>query len=372
MSRKRIVQFGDKLNEVFVFSPFEEEESIPLELDPALIDLPGQDGSYRARGMGRSRMPARTVTKRFVLHSKTLYDLSKIKDKGFCGDSICNNKGYHMTDFIDYMYRTLLGGVKKLYMVTEDGRVRYAFAEAVSAPLEIGVKDSLLSKAFSIDFLLHDGYWHEVDDGDLFLYKNIPLVDLVCGCQDEVIFNFLQPTSIININHKDCFNSCDYEGLMIKNPDLVGILGEECQAMEECIVDPVFFGKYGNNYSIPSADEELQICVRGSAGSSRPIIGFWNKYIDPTATNLTNGCTISYDGNIQEGEYLVIDLGSAENGELEDFEIFTNISGFDRNDITISDDGFFDLENNINIFQIEGADSETSSLSLKWTNKYYN
>lgn len=372
MNFRKIIQFGDVFDDgIFIFTPFEEEDDMGDTVEPGLIPLPQADGSYRSRGFDQSRKPQKTVTKRFIFHDKKLSEFVERNNTSILGKPIAKaNKSAYMSDFVDYLYRTLRGGVKRLYVLTEDGSIRWTWAEAISIPYQASFGDPKTWRAFSVDFILHDPYWYDVIDNFTFLYSPavVPFQALVNPCAD---LNSLTPTMSIVKESKLLFDQCEYNGVIVKNSNFAGYIGEEniCN-YPECGVDPCF-GPIGPGI-ITDGTTTIDICVTGSAGAGRPTITFRSEFTNPKVTNTRNDCYVEYTGAIAEGEYLTIYLDSTDNGEVADMEIDTNITGFDYTDITINNDGFFDLEKGVNQLIVEGGTDVNSQFHINYSNKYHN
>ena len=360
-SVRKIFQFGDQLKDLFLFTPFEEEDDWDDSVEPALYTAPDLDGAYRGMGYDQSRKPIKVVTKRFSLYSKKLIREMGINSQGVCkSTAVCrNSKTAFMKELIDYMYRGLRGGRKRLYAIMEDGSIRYTFAEANTIPYTRVFAESNKWIPFSVDFIIQDPYWYEINDGQTFFFRDIPINDLICGCANMKEAQEIGHTATIGYDFKDCINSCDYEGVILRDETI------------ELDAPTTLWAELGESYST-NGSTDIDVCINGSAGATCPKISFRENFTNPKVENLENGCTISYNGTIGVGEYIEINVGSVENGELEDMTIESNISGFDRNDITINNDGFFNLEKGTNTLQITGGTSVNSEFTIKFKNKYHN
>ena len=241
----------------------------------------------------------------------------------------------------------------------EDGTIRYTYAEVITIPYARSFSDPSKWIPFTIDFIIHDPYWYEVNDGYTFLYQDIPLLDIICGCASMSEAQAINYTSIIGYDHTQCIQNCSYDGVIIRNTDIA--IPSEAEEWAEL----------GASHTA-NGETTIQTCVEGSAGATRPKISFRNAFTNPKLTNLENDCEISYNGGIANGEYLEIDLNSSLSGEIDDLTINTNIGGFDRNDLTINNNGFFDLEKAINNLKVEGGTAVNSTFTIKFKNKYHN
>lgn len=366
MSRK-IIQFGDTFTDgIFVFTPFEEEEDYADEVSPSLLELSFNDGAFRARGFDQSRKPTKTITKRFILNDTVLKNLVIKNKQSLLGTNITPTKQSYLSDFIDYLYRTLRGGVKRLYMMTEDGSLRWTYAEAVTIPFVKTFSDAKPWQAFSIDFILHDPYWYEVGDGYTFLFTkdNLPFINLIDPCKPSDHM----PDYMIERDGRLDTSFCTYNGAIVYNPDWAGYtpfcLGGDCA------VDPSTY-HFGPMIYQVSGDTIFDVCVTGSAGSTRPQVFFQGEFVNPRVENTDSGYYLEYAGNLGSGDYLWIDTNSTINGEIEDMNYLTNISGFDINSVTINNNGFFDMQAGTNNFMVQGGTS-LAEFRLNFFNKYHN
>ena len=369
---RKIIQFGDELKDLFIFTPFEEEEDWGDSVTPSVVPLTNGDGGYRVLGFDQAPKPPKTITKRFQLYSDELLTyFIKSNRRGVCTDNNCDDlKQAYMTDLVDYLYRGLRGGVKKLYAVMEDGSIRYTLAEAISIPYQKSYGSSMLWNPFFIDFLLHDPYWYEVNDGEVFLYKDIPFFDLVCSCTKIKEVRNIMPSEMIGWNSETCLNGCNYQGVILRDADLKGYVGGGCIVEESCTCDPCYWADSGEGFVV-NGTTTVEVCVNGSAGATSPTIGFRGLFTNPKLTNLKNDCEVAYNGNIGADEYLIINLNIL-NGEVEDMTIDTNIVGFSVTDLSVNNDGFFNLEKGINNLKVEGGTAINSVFSIKFKNKYHN
>lgn len=368
--KRKVIQFGDELGKLFPFPPFEEEDDWGDSVENQVLELQHVDGAFRAMGYSQSRKPSKVITKRFVVRGSSIPKIAGLT-------SGCRvPKSYNMRQLIDHVYRTLRGdkfpgsgGVKRLYAMMEDGTIRYTLAEAISIPYSTGFSEPNGWQAFTVDFLMHDPYWYDVDDGFTFYKPLYELKDILSPCQVFPSGDFANP--IYKTTHL-CRDDCGGIGLIARDPAYNGYvgIGNEC-SYPECAIDPCAY-YLGDFYPLPSGDGTFSICVVGSAGARRPLVSLRNAFENPTITNLENGNMISYNGVIADGEYIEIDLGSALNGEVEDMDINTNIPGFSRDNLTINNEGFFDLLIGTNSILVMGATSTNAMFTLKLINKWHN
>lgn len=368
---RKIIQFGSNLTEgVMVFTPFEEEEDMQDMVEPNILPMNHIDGVFRARGFDQSRKLQKVISKRFVLYDKNLSDLVERTGSSICNNAICTaSKSTYMSDFIDWVYRGLRGGVKRLYMVTEDGSVRWTWAEAVSVPYTHSFGDAKTWQPFAIEFMIHDPYWYEIGDDATFLYDSdtIPLASLVCACTS----NTLDPTSHITKDYRHCAE-CDYVGVIIRDESLTGYIDPtliDCVA-DGCVADP-FVYDLGTFYYPFVSGSSITVCVKGSAGATRPYVGFHGAWTTPTLTNTENSNVLMYNGSMSTGDILEIDLNSSLSGDVQDLTINTNIVGFDLDDLTISSD-IFELIAGNNDLTVSGAGDANSLFTFNYSNRYHN
>lgn len=362
--KRRIIQFGDQLKELFVFTPFEEEDDWSDSVEPSLLSLQFADGSFRMGGFDQSRKASKTVTKRFVLNDSKAREYFRIHNEV--------EANAYLKDLIDYLYATLRGGVKKLYAVMEDGSIRYAYAEAISIPYTRGFSGPKNWVAFSVDFVIHEPYWYEVNDGATFFLSGIPLSNVASACSGLTDLKTIEDyryVEKIDRNFK-LFNDCEYKGIIVNGVELLNYTFNSCILEDGCREDECFFYNLGTPYNANGLTE-IEFCIDGSAGASFPKIGFLSSYTNPKVENLKNGDTLEYLGNISASERLVMDLSSSFTGEPQDFIIDTNIAGFDVNDIVLAN-GLFRLERGVNILQVTGGSASSSVFTFRYENKNHN
>lgn len=356
---RKLLQFGDSPDGAFLFTPFQEEEEYPDEVVPNMLGYNGNDGSFRYMGFNQSRKPEKRITKRFNLYSAELLDALSSNPKEATGK------------LLDYMYRTLRGGVKKLYVLMEDGTVRWTWAEAITVPYNAVFSSSDKWHPVVVDFLMQDPHFYTIADNATFYFELPSWQQLVDAC---ATFDFESPSYLLQ---KDTtlfpVPECTHTGIIIRDDSLAGFVGVggEC-SIAECSVDPCI-GHVGDLYSL-EGDGTIDICVEGSAGAGIVSISFMEGWANPTIMNTANGNTLEYQGNLGAGEYLTIDLSSALTGDIEDYTIDTNIPGFDINDIVVNNNGHFDLEIGTNTLTITGVTpvADFSLFGINWANKYHN
>jgi hypothetical protein len=363
--KRRIIQFGHQLNNLFVFTPFEEEDDWGDSVEPTLLALQFADGSYRALGFDQSRKPQKVITKRFTLYSKDLIqELDKNNTKDIC---VPLDKSNYMTKFIDYMYRGLRGGVKRLYAVMEDGSIRYTWAEATTIPYQRSFTDPNKWATFSVDFILHDPYWYEIKDPNIYIYEDIRMPQLINPCF-QLDDSQIKPTVLISINQNKCWDDCGYVGVILKNEAMTGYIGDECLKETGCLIDPCT----EMIYSRVSGNTFLEICVLGSAGADKIIATISGDFLNPSIQNTINGHTIQYTGTLTSSQYITIDLGSSLAGDKDDYDIESNIPDFNLNNLNINNDDLWKLEIGVNPIKVTGGQSNNSLFGFRHLNKYHN
>lgn len=374
----KVIQFGDQYPHMFTFLPFENEEDWSDDHTPNTSRFPDLDGAYDFND-GQSPKDTKTITKRFTLFSKCYMDYYTSRDK-VCGvNKAKNNESGYLRWLRDWMYRGLkgdktFGGAKRLYVQMEDGSIRWTWAKATSLPYQKSFADAKLWTPFVVDFEILDPYFYEVNNGATFVVKDLPIDAVVCPCND-IDFGDQSLENLLfqeDLHFLDCDDITIESGLpiIIRDESLRGYVGDICSYAAPCGSSPCFQSVYGEGYDT-DGDTTVEACVLGSAGAKSPKITFFENFTNPTLTNNNNGNVLTYSGTINTGEYLSIDLGSTSNGEITDLDIDTNIAGFDRNDITINNDGFFILEEGINELVITGG-STNAYIGLLITNLYHN
>lgn len=362
--KRKILQFGDQIGETFVFPPYEEEDDWGDEVNPVTLGIPFTDGAYRALGFDQSKKGAKTLTKRFVLYSPEYAKAYQAQ---------CDLRYAYTTDLIDYMYRTLRGGVKRLYAVMEDGTLRWTYAEAVSIPYSASFSEPKGWHAFTVDFLLHDPYWYEVNDGQTLYFDNLPITALVQHCPDLSIGDILdtyEGSKVFGLHEFCVITQCKYNGAVLRDSRYVNFVNETCN-VSSCMVDPGFWSVYGDGYECYGTTE-IELCVKGSAGATSPKISFRGEFNSPKILNDRNGDYVQYLGNLTANQFLTIDLASAINGDIEDYDIDTNIPGFSRSKVSVSMDGYFKLLPGKNTLTVTGGQDPLSKLTMKYMNIYHN
>lgn len=370
-SMAKIIQFGDEYPDVFVFSPFEEEDDWSDISVIESITFQQKDGVYFFDD-SESRKGEKILTKRFKLHSDPFYQKYQTQKQKYKRE--CDSKQAYLTLLKDAFYRGLRGAarggkLKRLYVQMEDGSIRWTWAKPQEASyIRTAAEQNGKGLAMVVDFLVPEPYFYEINDGVTFYHEEFDLSHLVLVCEPLEI----NPNYIIKRDTKICKQTCDEHGLIIRDESLLGYLGDVDCFYPGCSLDPCQ-SYLGTAYPLELSEgqQEVEICVDGSAGATSPYISFRNNWENPSVTNLANNQTIEYNGVIEEGEYLEIDLGSSDTGDIADYTINTNIDGFDANDITISNFGIFELTIGINTFRIEGITGD-AIFTVNFLNKYHN
>lgn len=352
MAQKReIIQFGDRLNNLFVFPPFESEDDWGDTLSNTSQEMMFHDGAYVNNGYGQSRKESKVVTKRFTIYNKELNEKE--------------GKSY-LTKVIDSMYRGLSNGKKRLYARMEDGSIRYCVAERLSIPYASTYSDSSLWASFSVDFKIYDPYWYSITDTDTVMFENVNVDVLYSPCQLKDIMNMGQ-TGIKKLRTDMVSTNCSGQSVIIKDSSLVGL--HNCDS-KGCSFNDCVLNTYGSVFFPP---ENAGVCVTGSAGADKPKIGWRGDWINPKLTNLTNNTSIQYNGILSGSDYLLIDQGSTITNDIADMTIDTNIVGLNINNIVITNPcGVFELDYGNNSVQASGWQNLNSFFSIKFKNKYHN
>lgn len=355
---KKVIQFGDTYEDgIFTFTPFEEEDDWSDETTPALWDVPQVDGAWRALGYSQSKKATKTITKRFVLWSKTIRDMYP-------------DSNAFLARLQDYMYRTLKGGVKRLYAIREDGVVIYTEAEATVIPYTKSFSSAKQWLPFTVDFVAHDPYWYEAGaEYDTFFLNStkVPLFNLTEPYKASLFSGITGYTQIVNKTNPLKIDSCDYQGVIVNKPELIQGYPNGC-VPNGCISDQTAL-RLGDKY-ICNGDINFGVTVYGSAGATRPKVTFVNAFNYPSVKTGNN--ILQYGKNILNGQFLTLWLNTNNSGDVEDIEYETNINEFSLNDISINNIGYFTLKNGENTIYVTGGQSITSYFYFNFQNKYHN
>lgn len=364
----KVIQYGDEYPNLFVFSPFGEEEDWSDSVEIDSIVLSEVDGTYFFDD-SETKKESKIITKRFILRSENLYNKYKTQKEKY--NRQCNSKQAYLTLLKDAFYRGLRGDerggiLRRLYVQMEDGSLRWTYAR----PQDIAYIKNTADQndnglAMTVDFLCPEPYFYELDEGVNFYYNDFDLSFLVFPCDNL-------PTmvgSLLTQQTKICDQTCEENGLIIRDESQIGYIGELDCFYPECVLDPCQ-AYLGDIYNL-TEDEIIEVCIEGSAGALSPYISFRNEWDTPMATNDANGNYIKYNGVITTGQFIEIDLSSSETGDLEDYTINTNIPGFNINDLEINNFGIFDFEIGINSLNLTGVDG-VATFTINWLNKYHN
>jgi len=369
--KAKIIQFGDEYPDLFVFSPFRSEDNWTNDEPSRLFTFPQGDGGYDFND-AQNPLDIKVMTKRFVLGSNcVMHDY--LSNSNFCGlDIDCRNESGYLRLMKDYMYRTLRGtkasgGKKRLYVMMEDGTIRYTWARAVAIPYENFSDTDEKWIPFVVDFEVADSYLYSINDGVTFSVSEYDSGRLVCGLKELTVL----PDLTIEPNTSICNpKSCEDPPMIVRDESLLGYVGDVC-GVAECSIDPCFEAQFGLWYQA-NGSIDVEVLVRGSAGSTRPQFGFWGAFNAPSATNDENSHFFQYNNSIAADEYLIIDLNSANTGEAADMTIDTNIGGFDVADININNNGLFELVYGYNTLAVTGGLGAASIFATKQVDKYHN
>lgn len=361
----KIIQYGDQYPDLFVFSPFEEEEDWGDSADPQSIDFQQRDGEYFFDS-SESRKGSKTLTKRFVLRSKKFFEKYQNQKEKYGRE--CNSEQGYLTLLKDAYYRGIRGAnrggkLKRLYVQMEDGSIRWTWAKPQETSyLRNGADPDSQGLPLNIDFICQEPYFYELEKGINFYYSDFDLSLLVFAC------DLIQatPDTLLQPDSKICKQNCNENGLIIRDESLLGFLGDEACNYPECGPDPCL-AYLGDLYSL-TADDTIEICVNGSAGTASPLISFRDNWLNPELTN-SNGDHLIYNGTIGVGEYLEIYLYVSGSGDYYSYD--TNIPGFDENDLVIDNFGRFELGLGVNSLQIEGVNGP-ALFTINILNKYHN
>ena len=295
--KRRIFQFGDQFNNLFVFPPYEEEEDYSFDVEPKVYQKTFDDGSYRVQDVSPKK--ERTISKRFIIRDKNLNDLNS---------------------YIDYIYRVIGSGVQKLYMITDKGDVRYTYAEVTTAPYQERFTDNQPWKAFTINFLQHDPYWYEAKGSDYFVLEDIRLEQLIIADVDitDRGYFYSNMNGVESLKNRNI--TCEDNFILVKDSSLSLIVPESyCSGLStNCYIDPSI--QYDYKSSITNTDN-FNISINKGIGGIYPTILIQAQTTAPSIVgqiifkNLTNGTSVDIVIKLNEGEYYQIDLNSSTGTE---------------------------------------------------------
>lgn len=364
----RIIQYGDVYPNIFVFPQFDVTEDWSDEQPEGLITIPQYDGAY-SPDYGYLGKAPKVLTKRFTLSSSELERDFLANASAHDLDGFCKFESTYKKFYKDYMYRVLRGNVvsgghKRLYVQMEDGSIRWNLARSTLAPYENSGTGEI---NMNITFVMPDPYFYEVDNNHTYYFEEYNILGLLKGCADLNA----TPENMVGPGDPLCYGEnteCEKLPLIVRDPDYIGLNVTGC-VQESCIKDPCSY--YLGEFYYPFASSDIEICVTGSAGATRPFVSFRGNWLNPSLNNLTTNCILSYSGTIGAGEYLEIDLNSSETGDVEDLDINTNIPGFDVNNLTVNK-RLWDLTTGVNELSVAGALDSQSTFTIFYLNRYHN
>jgi len=347
--RARIIQFGDEFKKgIFVFPPSMNEDVWNDSVNPSLLELQFKDGSFRALGFEQARKVTKQLTKRFIL-KESEFDMRKLRD---------------------YYYFGIRGGVKRLYVMLEDGSVRWTWAEAVDAPFNSSEYEGNNGKklGFEVSFVCHEPYFYDAKpfgDTNLKAYRGLPYKYLVEACSLTDILQTGYSIAGDFCSTCDCYNS---DCLKMQTCDECLIIVKENLTKYDCSDNACVDNLYtAYNLNLPKVTGTQPFCVLGSAGIGDIQVGFYGLQTNPTIS-IDSGSFIKYTGNMTASEWLYMRIPEYINN-VSDIYYSTNIVGFSIAQVTLQNaqgEISLDLERGNNTITVTG------SYHFSFINKYHN